>query len=430
MENSVKIQNTEYYGENAEQPQKKVSGQNLTWFEKIAYKTFSNLKRGHLIVQFPSGDVFEFGDSASEVKANITIVRTDFFKKCFYHGDIGFGEAYVDGDWETDSITKVISYMIYNLENHPTLSGSKRSAVKVNFLKIANKFTHFLRSNTISGSRKNIADHYDLSNDFFYSFLDKNMLYSCGLFPTNETTLDESQIFKMDALCKRLKLKSTDHVLEIGSGWGGFATYAVKNYGCRITTLTISEEQFKFAKARFEREGISDKVEIKLLDYRLMTGKFDKLVTCEMLEAVGHKFLPVFFAKCNELLKDNGIMAHQVITCPDSRYDQLRTGVDWIQKHIFPGSLLPSIGAMNSAIAKTSDMYLHELHDMGLDYAKTLRMWRQNFNSKLNEIRTLGFDERFIRKWNYYLSYCEAAFQMRNISVVQIVYTRPNNLSI
>jgi cyclopropane-fatty-acyl-phospholipid synthase len=400
----------------------------LSVYQRLTVAALSQLTRGHLVVRFPDGSTYEFGNGSTDFTASIQINHSDFFKKCVLYGDVGFGESYVDGDWETDSITKVISFMIYNLDNHPTISGSRKK--KFNLLEYANKLVHWLRANTISGSKKNITEHYDLSNDFFKSFLDKNMLYSSGIYPTNETSLDESQIHKMDALCKRLKLKPTDHVLEIGSGWGGFSVYAVKNYGCKVTTLTISEEQFKYAKERFEREGVSDKIEIKLIDYRLHHGQYDKIVTCEMLEAVGHKFLPVFFAKCNEWLKPNGIMAHQVITCPDSRYDQLRNGVDWIQKHIFPGSLLPSVGAMNSAIAKTSDMYMHELHDMGLDYAKTLHIWRQNFNSKLNDVRSLGFNEKFIRKWNYYLSYCEAAFQMRNISVVQIVYTRPNNLNV
>jgi cyclopropane-fatty-acyl-phospholipid synthase len=224
-----------------------------------------------------------------------------------------------------------------------------------------------------------------------------------------------------------LSLKPTDHVLEIGTGWGGNAIHIAKNYGCLVTTATISEEQYKLATERIESEKLSDKIKVVLQDYRLLEGQFDKIVSIEMLEAVGHKFLDVYFKKCQELLKKDGILAIQVITCPDSRYDSLRGGVDWIQKHIFPGSLLPSVAAINSAINNTGNLTLVDLKDIGLDYAKTLLLWRTKFNEQLNQVKALGFDEHFVRKWNYYMSYCEAAFEMRNINVMQMVYSRPNN---
>jgi cyclopropane-fatty-acyl-phospholipid synthase len=240
-------------------------------------------------------------------------------------------------------------------------------------------------------------------------------------------TLEQAQMAKYDRLCQQMNLKKEDHVLEIGSGWGGNAIHMAKNYGCYVTSVTISEEQCKLAKERVEQEGLSDKINIVLRDYRYLSGQFDKIVSIEMLEAVGAQFYDLYFKKCHELLKKDGILAIQVITCPDSRFESLRSGVDWIQKHIFPGSLLPSVAAINRAVNNTGDMTLVDLKDMGLDYARTLEMWRIEFNKKINEVKQLGFDDRFIRKWNYYLSYCEGAFAMRNINVMQMVYSRPNN---
>ena len=224
-----------------------------------------------------------------------------------------------------------------------------------------------------------------------------------------------------------LNLKPTDHVLEIGTGWGGFALFAAENYGCKVTTTTISKEQYYHAFHLITEKKLNDKIEVLLRDYRELEGQYDKIVSIEMLEAVGHKFLPVYFSKINSLLKKDGAAALQVITSHDSNYDELRKGVDWIQKHIFPGSLLPSISAINNAVNQTSNLHLHDMKNFGLDYAKTLKVWREKFNGKKAEILNLGFDSTFIRKWNYYLSYCEAAFAMRNIGVVQMIYTRPNN---
>jgi cyclopropane-fatty-acyl-phospholipid synthase len=239
--------------------------------------------------------------------------------------------------------------------------------------------------------------------------------------------LEEAQTAKYDRLCRQLKLKPGEHVLEIGSGWGGFSLHAAKNYGSKITTVTISEEQFKFARELFQKENLADKIEIRLQDYRLLTGRFDKIVSIEMLEAVGDKFLETYFAKCHEVLKPGGLLALQMITCPDSRHDSLRKNVDWIQKHIFPGSLLLSIHRVNEALRKTGDLFLHDLKDLGLSYAETLKRWRIALNQNEAAVRAQNFDTRFLRKWNYYFSYCEAAFAMRNITAVQAIYTRPNN---
>ena len=387
----------------------------------------AKMDRGRLNISLPSGENFAIGDG-NGISANIEIKDFEFFKRCVLFGDIGFGEAYVDGDWDTDNITNVIKWFLLNVENAPGVSGSKTKAFALNILKLFNKISHWTRVNDISGSKKNIADHYDLNNDFFASFLDPTMTYSSAFFKEEGMNLQEAQIAKYERLCQQLKLKPTDHVLEIGSGWGGNAIYMAKNYGCNVTSITISEEQLKLARERVEKENLSGKIKIELIDYRRMEGKFDKIVSVEMLEAVGEEFLDVYFKKCNDLLKKDGILAMQVITCPDSRYESLRTGVDWIQKHIFPGTLLPSVGRINQAINSTGDLTLVDLKDLGLHYAKTLSEWRAQFQNNLSEVKKLGFDEKFIRKWNYYFSYCEAAFAMRNINVMQMIYTRPNNI--
>jgi len=319
--------------------------------------------------------------------------------------------------------------VLLNIDNAPGLSGSSVQTLSLNLLKIYNKLSHFKRANTVEGSRKNISAHYDLNNDFFASFLDPTMTYSSAYFYKDGLSLEEAQLAKYDRLCRQLHLKPTDHVLEIGSGWGGNAIYMAKTYGCRVTSLTISEEQHKLAVERVTAAGLSDRVSIELKDYRELEGTFDKIVSVEMLEAVGFNFMDVYFKKCHDLLKKNGILAIQVITSPDSRFDSLRKGVDWIQKHIFPGSLLPSVGAINKSINRTGDMTMVDLKDIGLDYAKTLKLWFDAFNANLSTVKSLGFDETFIRKWNYYLCYCEAAFEMRNINVMHLVYTRPNNVS-
>jgi cyclopropane-fatty-acyl-phospholipid synthase len=253
------------------------------------------------------------------------------------------------------------------------------------------------------------------------------MTYSSAYFTTPGQGLRDAQIAKYDALCRKLHLQPGEHLLEIGSGWGGMACHAARHYGVRVTTVTISGEQFRFARERIEREGLAERVEVRLQDYRRITGAFDKIVSIEMMEALGDRYLPTYFAKLHEVLKPGGLAALQYITVPDCRHAELRRGIDFIQKHIFPGSLLLSVGRVNEALNRTGDLFLHDLEDLGASYARTLHVWWENFNAQAAAVRALGFDERFIRKWNYYLQYCEAAFASRNISVVQAVYTRPNN---
>jgi cyclopropane-fatty-acyl-phospholipid synthase len=256
------------------------------------------------------------------------------------------------------------------------------------------------------------------------------MTYSSAYYQSPELTLEQAQRAKYDALCRKLRLKPTDHVLEIGSGWGGFSLHAVKNYGCRVTTLTLSERQKEFAERRFREEGVADRIDIRLQDYRTITGEFDKVASIEMIEAVGDEYVDGYFKKIHEVLKPRGLVGIQMITVPDSRYDELRDGVDWIQKHIFPGSLLMSVGRVQKALERGTDLFLHHYEDIGVHYAHTLREWRERFNEHQKEAALLGFDDPFFRKWNYYLCYCEAAFGLRHISVVQAVYTRANNLSL
>lgn len=397
------------------------------FYEKIVLSILSKMERGSLYLNMPDGRQLCFGNGEDEVTAHIEIKEQNFFKRCVLYGDIGFGEAYVEREWDTDNIQNVIRWFLLNIDNAPSISGNKAKNFAVNFLKFLNKYTHSKRNNSLGGSRKNISEHYDLSNTFFSLFLDPSMTYSSAYFENRDMSLEEAQLAKYDRLCRQMRLKPSDHVLEIGTGWGSNAIYMAKTYGCKVTSLTISEEQFCFAVKKIQEEDLSDKVTVILKDYRLMEGKFDKLVSIEMLEAVGAEFYTTYFRKCYELLKKDGILAIQVITCPDSRFEALRNGVDWIQKYIFPGSLLPSVSAINRAINEVSDLTLVDLKDIGLDYARTLKIWQQEFQKKIKEVQQLGFDDYFIRKWNYYLSYCEAAFVMRNINVMQLIYTRPNN---
>jgi len=387
------------------------------------------MTKGALNLTMPNGELIQFGNSGSGTNADIQVKYDEFFKSLVLYGDIGFGEAYVNGLWETSNITNVIKWVLLNIENAPSVSGNKTKTVALNVFKWLNRIYHNGRSNSISGSQKNISVHYDLNNDFFATFLDPTMTYSSAYFYKDGLSLLDAQYAKYQRLCGQLRLKATDHVLEIGSGWGANAIYMAKHYGCTVTSVTISREQQKLAAQRVAEAGLSDRVKVIIQDYRDIKGLYDKIVSIEMLEAVGHNYYEEYFAKCSELLKPDGIFAFQVITSPDSRYHSLRKGVDWIQKHIFPGSLLPSVAKINQAINQTSELTMVDLKDMGLDYARTLNIWFEEFNYNIAEVKALGFDEQFIRKWNYYLNYCEAAFEMRNINVMQMVYARPNNIS-
>ncbi|MBC8009734.1 MAG: class I SAM-dependent methyltransferase [Burkholderiales bacterium] len=411
----------------------------------MVLRAFRDMQLGHLRFELPEGGYVDFGSPAEasarrlplglSATAVIRVRRPAFFRKCILAGDIGFAESYLDGDWDTPDLSSLIAWFILNVEHAPTLSGSARKkagqAFFINALRFANRLGHHLRPNSRLTARRNIAEHYDLSNDFFELFLDPSLMYSSARWPEHapELSLEAAQREKNDALCRSLRLQPTDHVLEIGSGWGGWCIHAATTYGCRVTTLTISQQQHDLAVARIAAAGLSDRIEVRLEDYRDHAGTYDKIVSIEMMEALGHDYLPVYCDTLAARLKPQGLLALQFITCPEARYAELRRGVDFIQKHIFPGSLLLSLNRVNQQLARAGGFQLHHIEDFGQDYARTLRLWRDAFEEKLEQVLALGFDQRFVRKWRYYLCYCEAAFAMRNISVVQTLHTRANNLA-
>ena len=412
---------------------------------RMILRSLRDMRQGHLRIHLPEGGTAEFGSAADararrlpgglSASVEIRVRRPAFFSKCVLSGDLGFAESYIDGDWTTPDLPSLLAWFILNLENAPTLSGSrrgKRVSFPINWLRAVNRLRHLLRPNSRATARRNIAEHYDLSNEFFQLFLDPSMMYSSARWPAarRHLTLEEAQREKNDALCRSLRLRPEDHVLEIGSGWGGWCIHAATTHGCRVTSLTISRQQYELARRRVHEAGLSDRVEIRLEDYREHAGRYDKIVSIEMMEALGHRYLPAYCDVLAARLKPEGLLALQFITCPDHRYEELRAGVDFIQKHIFPGSLLLSLNRVNQQLTRAGGFQLVQLEDFGPDYARTLRLWRETFEARAEEVAALGFDEAFLRKWRYYLAYCEAAFGMRHISVVQTLHSRPNNLSL
>ncbi|MDE2027490.1 MAG: class I SAM-dependent methyltransferase [Candidatus Omnitrophica bacterium] len=388
------------------------------------------MTKGRLNMILPDGQSVWFGQGQDCPPAVIRVIDNAFFCKCVLFGDVGFAESYMDGDWETANIKAVIEWMIRNLEQHPTLMADTSKYKPVNFFKFLNDLYHVWRPNTVAGSRSNIEKHYDLGNDFFRLFLDPGMTYSSACFSSDDDSLEQAQANKYERLCQKLRLKHTDHVLEIGCGWGGFALYAARNYGCRVTGVTISKEQHDYALRRVEREGMSGRVRVILEDYRSVKGRYDKIVSIEMIEAVGHEFYGSFFSQCHRLLKQEGLLAMQMILSPDHRYQSFRRTTDFIQKHIFPGSLLPSFPVLHRAVNGTGTMCLYDYEDITPHYVRTLMLWQERFRQNRQAVQDLGFSRQFLRKWEYYFEYCAAAFEMRNISVAQAVFTRPNNLGL
>jgi cyclopropane-fatty-acyl-phospholipid synthase len=289
------------------------------------------------------------------------------------------------------------------------------------------KSIHWLNRNTREGSRRNISAHYDLGNDMFRLFLDDNMMYSSAIYPDSHSSLEEAAEFKLERICQKLELTENDHVLEIGTGWGGFALYAAKNYGCRITTTTISKEQYELAKKRVESEGLQDKITLLLRDYRDLNGQFDKLVSIEMIEAIGHQYINTYFKKCSELLKPEGMMLIQAITIADQRYKAALKEVDFIKRYIFPGCFIPSNTAMQNAITESTDMRVQDLEDIGFHYARTLHDWQKRFFANIEKVKALGYPDEFIRLWEFYLCYCEGGFAERATSNVQLLLVKPEN---
>jgi len=289
------------------------------------------------------------------------------------------------------------------------------------------KLLHWVNRNTRSGSRRNIAAHYDLGNDFFRLWLDPTMMYSSAVFERDDMSLEEASLAKLDRICRKLELSPNDHVLEIGTGWGGFAVYAASQYGCRVTTTTISREQYEYAKQRVEEAGLQDRVELLLKDYRDLDGKYDKLVSIEMIEAVGNEFMDTYFDQCARLLREDGMMLLQAITIADQRYKSALKSVDFIQRYIFPGGFLPSVTAILQSVTASSNMRIYHLEDIGAHYAETLKRWREAFARNLNRIWSMGYGEEFLRMWHYYYCYCEGGFKERAIGTVQVLFVKPGS---
>lgn len=413
------------------------------FFRRMVLGLFEGMNRGRLTLEMPDGVTLQFGSGGLTADrpptgdipaaAHIRVRNERFFRRCLLAGDIGFGESYVDGDWVTPDLTAVVAWFLLNIDHAPTLSGSARGLAHgclLNLMRFSNRFGHLMRPNSRATARRNIRRHYDLSNAFFEKLLDPSMMYSSALWKGADDTLAAAQERKNESLCQLLQLRPKDRVLEIGSGWGGWAIHAARRYGCRVTTLTISKQQYVLARERVEAAGVADRVDVRLTDYRDWRGTCDKIVSIEMMEALGHRYLPSFCRTIARSLAPDGLVALQFITCPDARYGQFRRGVDFIQKHIFPGSLLLSLNRVNEQLTRAGGFVLNHVADHGADYARTLRVWYRNLLAQRAAIAALGFDDRFFRLWAYYLNYCEAAFAMRNISVVQTLHTRPNNLAL
>jgi len=388
---------------------------------------FSRLQRGSLQLDFPNGEkTIYFGNLDSEGPHAIIRIRDwKFFTRALWDGDIGFGESYTASEWDSPDLKSVIQLFIRNVDflNDRDVKFSWPT-------RILNRIQYLRQKNTLKGSKKNIQFHYDLSNEFFQLFLDRSMTYSCALFESENEDLVLAQNRKIEKILELAKLSSENHVLEIGSGWGELAIQAARRTGCQITTLTLSERQKEFVEKRIQAEGLQGRIHVQLCDFRNIQGKFDKIISIEMLEAVGLKNLRVFFEKCDSLLKPEGLAVIQVITLPDRRFESVKRGTDWIQKHIFPGSLCPSLTALCNAMTASSHLMIESLQNIGPHYSRTLRLWRERFFMNRSKIEDLGFSQEFLRAWNYYLCYCEAGFESRYINDLQLVLTKPRNSSL
>ena len=394
--------------------------------EKIAreaiFRLLSKLQVGSLTLhEGPCSHHFGSIDKPHEPQAEVHIHSPAVYSQMLTGGSIGSGEAYMKGYWSSPDAMDVMRIFSANL-----VLLNKFDASQSVFIKLALKIAHRFNRNTYKGSQLNIAAHYDLGNEFFQLFLDPTMMYSSALFPDKSASLEVASETKLDELCQQLELKSGDHLLEIGTGWGGMAIHAAKNFGCRVTTTTISQEQYDFASARVAEEGLEGQITLLCEDYRNLTGEYDKLVSVEMIEAVGHDFYQNYFRMCSGLLKPNGKMVIQAITMADQRYKEARDSVDFIKRYIFPGGCLPSVAVMAQHIARDTDMQIVHLRDITNDYAETLAHWRQRFLANLEAVRGMGFSEEFVRMWDFYLCYCEGGFRERVISTVQLAFAKPD----
>jgi cyclopropane-fatty-acyl-phospholipid synthase len=389
---------------------------------RLLFSKLAGLKKGWIRIDDPTGETSEFGDPNAPLheRVQITVHRARTYSRIAFGGSIGTGESFIDGDWDCDQLTELVRIFVANRDVLNSLDGGTGSL----FAPLQH-LAHSFRNNSIQGSKKNISAHYDLGNDFFALFLDDTWMYSCGVFLKPESTLFEASTEKNDRICRKLALTPNDHLIEIGTGWGGFAIHAAKNYGCRITTTTISRRQYELAVQRIQEAGLSDRIQVLFEDYRNLTGVYDKAVSIEMIEAVGLDHLDEYFSKCSSLLKPGGKMVLQGITIRDQFYEQAKKNVDFIQHCVFPGSGIPSIGCMAEAIMKNTDMQIFGLEDIGSHYAETLKRWSQNLERNHEQVLKLAGGQELYRLWRYYLSYCEGGFLEKSISCVQLEVIKP-----
>ena len=389
---------------------------------KLLLERLAKLTDGELRIQ-DGAESYRFGQRTARCALTATIIvqHPQFYTETAFGGTTGAGEAYIRDLWRCDDLTALVRIMVVNREVMEDLeSGWVRTQA------IVRRALHWINRNTRAGSARNIAAHYDLGNELYKLMLDDTMAYSCGIFQHEEASLQEASVAKFDAACRKLALTSSDHLVEIGTGWGGLAIHAAEHYGCRVTTTTISREQFEFAREKVAARGLSDRITLLFEDYRDLKGQYDKLVSIEMIEAVGEKYLDTYFARCSALLKPTGSMLLQAITMQDQFYKRALKSVDYIQRYIFPGSFIPSVAAIAQSLSRATDLKVFNLEDIGPHYARTLRLWRERFFANLPQVRRLGYPDSFNRLWEFYLCYCEGGFAERQLGDVQMLLTKPN----
>lgn len=373
---------------------------------------------GQLTITEPDGNRVVMGEGAPAASLHMLDWRT--YRMMMTGGALGAAEAFMEGLWRSDDLVAVIRYFAANVEPMQALEGLTTRLARPMLAAL-----HVINRNSIRGSRRNIAAHYDLGNDFFSLFLDRQMMYSSAIYPRADAELDEAAVHKLDVVCRKLGLTADHHLLEIGTGWGGLAIHAARHYGCRVTTTTISREQYRHACDRVRAEGLEDRITVLEQDYRLLEGQYDRVVSIEMIEAVGHQYLSNYFTQLNRLIKEDGLLLIQAITVPDHRYAFALKNIDFIKRYIFPGGFLPSVRVMMSHLGDDTRLTPLAVEDIGLDYARTLEDWRCRFMAAIDKVAEQGFDERFRRMWEYYLCYCEGAFRERAISTVQVLAAAP-----
>jgi len=395
-----------------------------TLFQKqcmaVVLRLCKGIHAGAVKFVLPDGSTVAFGRHARGSTPRVKVRSYRFFSRIVTSGDIGLGEAYMAGEWQCDDLPGFIRLLITNREVFS--DGNPLSALAS---RIFNQVRHLLNRNSIPGSRKNMRRHYDLSNRFFELFLDESMTYSCGLFDAPDASLDRAQQNKLQAVLAKAAVGPDDHVLEIGCGWGGFALEDARRTGCRVTGITVSQRQYEYARRRISACGLENRVDIQLCDYRHVKGQFDRIVSIEMLEGVGHAYLGLFFNCCDRLLKPGGKLVIQTITIPDQHYARYRREADWIQKYIFPGACIPSLTALCQAMTAHSGLVVESIESIGRHYAKTLQAWRRRFMRNREQVSALGFDQVFQRKWIYYLALCEAGFAEKALGDLQMILSRP-----